>query len=87
MLAIAIHTLAGIGLTLFGVKTKNRTIMVAGSLITVFALLVGFEDLIRLLFEGNWIALAVSGALIIVTASIIDRYGATIKFKLSKRID
>ena len=88
VLAITIHTLVGIGLTIFGVKIKNRTIMIAGSLITVFALVVGFEDLIMLLFEGNWIALAVSGALIIVTASIIDRYGATIKFKLkfTKRI-
>jgi hypothetical protein len=87
VLAIAIHILAGTGLTVFGLKINNRTIIVAGSLLTLFAMLVGFEDLIALLFLGNWIALAVSGALIIVAASIIDRYGAAIKFKFSKRVD
>jgi hypothetical protein len=86
VLAIAIHILAGAALTTFGLKTKSRTIMVAGGLITIFALLVGFEDLIVLLFEGNWIALAVSGAFIIIAASIIDRFGASIKFKFTKRV-
>ena len=85
--AVVMHIVAGAGLLALGLWIKSRVITGIAILVTSFALWNGFQDMIHLLFTGNWIALASLGGIIIVSASIVDRYGVLIKCWVSQRLN
>ena len=75
----------GIGMFMFGVYARNRTVKYMGLLMTLLAAWFGLSDVIALLMSGDWLTLAIVGGLAIVGASVVDRFGPTIRYRLSSR--
>ena len=80
-------TLFGIGLMVFGVYARSQVTMIIGLVLTTFAVWFGLDEVISLLLSGDWLALAIMGAVVIVSASLLDRYGVAIRYRLSNRFD
>ena len=74
------------GIMIFaGIKTADRLLLVLG---IVLALMIGIAHVggvIDLIIDSGWIGFAVAGIGVIVLASMLDRYGAIIKLKLTKK--
>ena len=73
----------GVSLTVFGFHYRSRLIAVTGATSIAVACFVGLNDVVVLLFQSSWIGLAVLGGIVIVSASLVDRYGAMVKLRLS----
>ncbi len=73
----------GTGLSVFGIKYKNRLILIAGIVTGLGAILFGLKDVLAMLIQSSWLGLAVVGGMAIVGASLLDRYGAVIKLRIS----
>lgn len=78
-------TLFGIGQFMFGIYARNRSVMFIGLALTLLAAWFGLSDVIALLLSGDWLTLAIVGGVAIVGASLIDRFGPTIQYRLSNR--
>ena len=68
-----------------GIKTADRLLLVLG---IVLALMIGIAHVggvIDLIIDSGWIGFAIAGISVIVLASMLDRYGAIIKLKLTKK--
>ena len=74
------------GIMIFaGIKTADRLLLVLG---IVLALMIGIAHVggaIDLIINSGWIGFAIAGISVIVLASMLDRYGAIIKLKLTKK--
>ena len=86
MLEAVLNILISAALIGFGLWSKQRPILILGVLVLLFASWVGLEDFIQILFQGSWIAMAVTGSLVILSASLIERYGALLKMKYLARM-
>ncbi len=78
---------SGIGLIVFGVYARSRVVMIIGFILTCIAAWSGFNEIITLMLSGDWLALAILGSVTIVGASLVDRFGPAIRFRLSNRLD
>ena len=83
-LDLVIHIFASLSLIGFGIWARRRVPSIVGSLLLIASLWIGLEDLIRSLFSGNWVMMAIAGSLVILAASVVDRYGAVIKLTMSE---
>ena len=68
--------LAGIAMIAAGSWLKARSAVWTGTVTVAAGALFGFEPLIDVVVRGDWIALAVCGAVIITAASLLERHGA-----------
>ena len=75
--------LVGASLGYFGFKYRSRLIAAAGLITIAVASAAGVHELVALLFQSSWIGLAVLGGIAIISASLVDRYGAVIKLRVS----
>ena len=78
--------LGGIGVILLGYKLRNRTTMFTGILTMIIGFALGIDDLIEVLFTGNWLILGSLGITTIILASVVERYGASTKLWLNKHL-
>jgi len=85
--AAIMASLFGLALMAFGVCYRNRIVVIIGLALTLAAIWFGFNDIISLLIRGDWLALAILGAVTIVGASLVDRFGPVIKYRLSSRLE
>ncbi len=83
--AAIMATLFGLALMAFGVCYRIRLVAAIGLGLTIAAALFGFNDIISLLIKGDWLALAIVGAVTIVGASLLDRFGPTLKLRLASQ--
>ena len=68
-----------------GIKTADRLLLVLG---IVQALTIGVAhtgEVVDLILGSGWIGFAIAGVSVIVLASMLDRYGAIIKLKLTEK--
>ncbi len=79
-------TLFGIALFMFGLCVRYRSVMIVGLALTLLAAWFGLSDVIALLLSGDWLVLAIFGGVAIVGASLVDRFGPTIRYHLSNRL-
>jgi len=70
---------AGALLTSVGIWTGSRAAGVSGVVIIIAAMSLGLDSLIDLIVSSNWIALAATGASIIVLGSALERHGALLR--------
>ena len=82
-LSSVLSGLVGASLTYFGFKYRSRLIAAAGLITIAVASAAGLHEIVALLFQSSWIGLAVLGGIVIITASLVDRYGAVIKLRVS----
>ena len=75
--------LVGASLAYFGFKHRSRLIAAAGLITIAVASTAGLHEIVELLFQSSWIGLAVLGGIAIISASLVDRYGAVIKLRVS----
>jgi len=67
-----------------GREYSSRAAMVIGGLTVLAGAAQQMVDAVDLINFSSWITLAITGASIIVAASIIERHGAVIKLKWQK---
>ena len=79
-------TLFGIALSMFGFYARYRSVVAIGVAQTLVAAWLGLGDVIALLLSGDWLILAIVGGVAIVGASLVDRFGPTIRYHLSNRL-
>lgn len=79
-------TLFGIALFMFGFYARYRSIVFIGLAQTLLAAWFGLSDIVALLLSGDWLALAIVGGVAIIGASLVDRFGPTIRYHLSHRL-
>ena len=79
-------TLFGIALFMFGFYARYRSVGFIGLAQTLLAAWFGLSDIVALLLSGDWLALAIVGGVAIIGASLVDRYGPTIRYHLSHRL-
>ena len=79
-------TAFGIGQFMFGIYARNRTAKYMGLALTLVAAWFGLSDVIALLMSGDWLTLAIVGGVAIVGASVVDRFGPAIRYRLSSRL-
>jgi hypothetical protein len=83
VLSAIFGVLIGTSLTVFGFTYRSRLIAAVGALSIAVASFVGLNDVVVLLFQSSWIGLAVLGGIAIVSASLVDRYGALVRLRLT----
>ena len=76
--------LAGVASIVIGREYSSRAAMVIGGLTVLAGAAQQMVDAVDLINFSSWITLAITGASIIVAASIIERHGAVIKLKWQK---
>ena len=78
---------AGLIMVLVGHALKDRLAFAAGGLTVLAGAAFGFSDVIDLIMHSGWIELAVFGAVLIALGSLLDRHGASLKLRLSSRLN
>jgi hypothetical protein len=67
-----------------GLHIKARLLLWSGAILLIAIPLSYLQDITTVLVNSGWLGLAITGTVIIVLASVIERYGAIIRLKLSK---
>lgn len=83
-LAGAICMLAGMAIIALGVFFRTGTSFILGTLTLVIGTLIQFRELIETIDFSNWVTLSITGAIIIISASLIERHGAYLKLRMEQ---
>ena len=86
LLETGFNIMVSVSLIAFGLWCKERPVMILGVLVFLFATWAGLQDFIDTLLQGNWVVLAITGGLVILSASLVERYGALLKLKYVSRM-
>lgn len=71
----------------FGLFARRKSVSAVGMLIMLASIWVGFSDLFHFLLIGNWLALAIFGGVFVLLGSLVDRYGASLRFQFANRFN
>jgi len=86
-LGVLLCLVAGLIMVLVGYALKDRLAIIAGSATLFAGAVFGFDDVMALVLQSGWIELAVFGALLIATGSVLDRHGASLKLRLGNQLN
>jgi len=75
----------GLYFIFYGICFKSKLMSISGGLIISVGSYTLITDISQLLIQSGWIGLGVTGGIVIVGASLLDRYGATVKLYLAKK--
>lgn len=70
---------------MWGYAIKGYFATAAGALLMLVLLFAESADVLLLVMTSGWLGLAIAGVLVIILASLIDRYGAIIRLKWAQR--
>ena len=73
---------AGAMLILWGVSGRKPFVMFGGLVTAAAGVMLGFDEIVRLVISSSWIDLALFGASAIALGSVVDRHGVVIKLRL-----
>jgi hypothetical protein len=76
---------AGMGVIAIGYHNHISRGITVGGVTIALGLLVQFKDILQTIDFSDWITLSITGALIIIIASLIERHGAYLKLKWQQR--
>ncbi len=76
---------AGLFFVFYGINFKSKLMSIAGGLIILVTSYTLITNITQLLMQSGWIGLGITGGVVIVGASLLDRYGATVKLYLAKK--
>ncbi len=69
-----------------GYGLKHRTTILIGIVTAILGISFGFDDLITILFSGNWVVLGSLGVIAIILGSILERHGVAVKLWIKQRL-
>lgn len=75
----------GLYFIFYGIGFKSKLMSIAGSLIILVTSYTLVTNFAQLLMQSGWIGLGITGGVVILGASLLDRYGATVKLYLTKK--
>ncbi len=83
--ASVIYALVGsFAMIAIGLKIKARQLLWSGTLLLLAVPLSSLQDITTVLVNSGWLGLAIAGFMIIVLASVLERYGTIIQLKFFK---
>ena len=76
--------MTGVSIMVLGKMANTSWLFILGALVSVLMILLNLLSLFNGVDFANWVTMIVVGIAIIVTASILERYGAVIRLKYSQ---
>ena len=87
--ASAFSTLSLIAMTTIcaylGFKTRDYFLLGVSAVLAMILILMNIGGMVDLFIGSGWIGFAICGAIVITLASLMDRYGAILKMKLTSK--